>query len=348
MKDVKLSEYKPKSELEVKEHNIEKPKFPVINFHTHFWSKNWEEVDEDEVKNKINKHKKFGVNGIINLGSFWGKSLEGILDLTSDYRDWITVFGSVDVTKVADNDFQNYASSVIEKGYKKGMKGLKFYKEFGLRYRDNEGNLLKIDDKRFKPIWATAAKLDIPVLIHVADPKAFFKPLDGFNERFEELVQYPHWHFVGDEFPTFTELIEMMENLISNNRDTTFIIPHAGCYSENLAFVSDLLDRYSNMYIDISARINELGRQPYTARNFLIDYQDRIVFGTDGTENSLLYPYYYRFLETWDEYFDYGPGNNRWKIYGVGLPDEVLRKIYYENALKLVPSLKKMIPEKYL
>lgn len=340
MKDILLSQYHPKSELELEEHQVPKPKFPVINFHTHFWWGNWEKIDEEEVAAAVQTHKNYGVRGIVNLGSYCGESLDGILNLTASHREWFAIFGSVDVTKVGDRNFGKYASSIIEEGYKKGMRGLKFFKELGLHYRDSSGKLIRVDDKRLKPIWETAARLNIPVLIHIADPKAFFKPLDGSNERFEELNGHPNWLFVGDEFPSFDELMEMQENLLTENPDTTFVMAHVGCYVENLKFVSDQMDRHPNMNIDISARIAELGRQPYTARKFMIKYQDRILFGTDGSDKTLLYPYYYRFLETWDEYFEYGPNSmqGRWRIYGIGLPDPVLRKIYHENAIRLVPD----------
>jgi predicted TIM-barrel fold metal-dependent hydrolase len=174
---------------------------------------------------------------------------------------------------------------------------------------------------------------------------AFFSPIEGKNERFEELAGFPEWSFAEEEFFKFDELMDMQENLLSSNPDTTFVLAHFGSYSENLGFVAKQLDGHPNMYIDMAARLNELGRQPYTSRKFLMKYQDRVLFGTDSFPGSSIFPYYYRYLETWDEYFDYNNDidSGRWEIYGIGLPDEVLIKIYHANAVKLVPDLKKTL-----
>ena len=178
------------------------------------------------------------------------------------------------------------------------------------------------------------------MLIHTADPVAFFRPLDRFNERWDELHRRPDWHFYGPEFPSFEELIASLYRLIEAHPQTTFITAHVGCYPENLGFVSQMMDKYPNFYTDISARIAELGRAPYSARAWFIKYADRILFGTDQRPTIPMYQVHFRFLETADEYFDYAPGadippQGRWKIYGLYLPDEVLRKVYYENAARL-------------
>ena len=181
------------------------------------------------------------------------------------------------------------------------------------------------------------------MLFHIADPVAFFRPIDRFNERYEELGAHPDWSFCSPELYSFEQLMDMQENLISSYPDTTFVIAHGGSYSENLGYVGGQLDKYPNMYIDIAARIAEFGRQPYASRKFFSKYADRILFGTDSTPLGMDYPTYYRFLETWDEYFDYShseiPNQGRWKIYGVGLEDQVLEKIYQLNAGKLLNGL---------
>lgn len=341
MKDILLSEYLPVSELVVEQHEVTKPKFSVIDFHTHYSLNYFNNTGKDDIANEVRRLREYGVAGVVCLGNYWEKDLEEMIKVTSEYNNFFITFGSVDVTKVSDPNFSKYATSVIREGYKRGMRGLKFFKSLGLKSKDSSGKFIRPDDERLKPIWETAGELNIPVLIHIADPVAFFKPVDRYNERFEELNVYPDWSYASEEFFRFDELMEMQEILISSNRNTTFVIVHVGSMSENLKFVSQQLDRYPNMYVDISARIAELGRQPYTARKFMLKHQDRILFGTDGssTEDEL-YPYYYRFLETWDEYFDYYKSytQGRWKIYGIGLPEEVLRKIYYENAIKLVPE----------
>lgn len=196
------------------------------------------------------------------------------------------------------------------------------------------------DDERLAPLWDRAGELRIPVLIHVTDPVAFFRPLDRFNERWDELHRHPEWHFYGPEFPTFQTLIECLYNLIGSHPGTAFITAHVGCYPENLEFVSRMMDKYPNLYTDISARIAELGRAPYSAREWFIKYQDRILFGTDVSPTPDWYRIHFRFLETRDEYFDYSPqempGQGRWRIYGVYLPDEVLEKVYHRNAERLI------------
>jgi predicted TIM-barrel fold metal-dependent hydrolase len=206
-----------------------------------------------------------------------------------------------------------------------------------------------VNDDRLDPLWATAAELGLPVLIHVADPVAFFQPLDRFNERWEQLHRYPDWHFYptrpkgapdGPGFPSFDEIMEQFADLLSRHPRTTFIGAHVGCCAEDLGWVGQVLEACPNFNVDIGARIAELGRQPYTARDFFVRYQDRILFGTDAAADARVYRLYYRLLETRDEYFPYGigspPSSGRWMIYGLDLPDEVLNKVYRENARRLI------------
>jgi predicted TIM-barrel fold metal-dependent hydrolase len=206
-----------------------------------------------------------------------------------------------------------------------------------------------VDDARLDPLWAAAGELDVPVTIHVADPIAFFEPLDARNERWEELHQHPDWHFWpprqssgGEGFPSFDELVDGLEAVVARHPGTTFIGAHVGCAAEDLDRVSAMLDTYPNFNCDIAARVAELGRQPYTARAFMIRWQDRVLFGTDMAPDPAWYAVYYRFLETWDESFDYDadtdepPSQGRWQIHGLGLPPEVLEKIYRGNAERLI------------
>jgi predicted TIM-barrel fold metal-dependent hydrolase len=185
-----------------------------------------------------------------------------------------------------------------------------------------------------------AGELDLPVMIHVADPVAFFDPLDEYNERWEELHSHPDWHFPSPPNPPFQSIMDDLADLVNRHKDTTFIGAHVGCYSENLAWVGQLIEQSPNFYVDISARISELGRQPYTARRFIIEHSDRVIFGTDMGPDLESYRIYYRFLETDDEYFNYGtsdvPGQGRWYIYGLYLPDDVLEKIYHLNARQVL------------
>jgi predicted TIM-barrel fold metal-dependent hydrolase len=221
----------------------------------------------------------------------------------------------------------------------RGAEGLKIWKPFGLHVTDDRGVLARIDDPSLDPIWATAGELGLPVMIHIADPVAFFDPVDATNERWEELGANPEWSFPSPPFPNFSTLIDAFANLIRRHPGTTFIGAHVGCYAENLGWVSALLDECPNFIVDISARIGELGRQPYTSRRFFIRHADRILFGTDAGPDIETYGIYARFLESEDEYFNYGPdevpGQGRWQIYGLNLPRPVLDKVYHANAARL-------------
>ncbi len=238
-----------------------------------------------------------------------------------------------------EDDFSPSAAAFLEDQFRRGADGLKIYKSMGLTLRDRQGRLVHYDDDRLRPVFEVCARYNRPVLFHIADPTAFFKPLTPANERWEELQGHPTWHFHGPRYPAFTELMEEQDRFVGMYPDVRFQSAHVCSYSENLAYVAGLLDRHPNLSCDISARIAELGRVPRAARDFLVRYQDRVLFGTDGQPTREMYHTHFRFLETDDEYFDYGtspvPGQGRWCIYGLDLPEDVLRKIYRENALTL-------------
>jgi predicted TIM-barrel fold metal-dependent hydrolase len=219
-----------------------------------------------------------------------------------------------------------------------------------LREQITTGPLVAIDDRRFDPMWEACAANSMPVAMHIADPEAFFLPIDRYNERFEELDNHPSWSFYGRDFPPNKALLEARDRVLARHPKTTFVTLHVGNNAENLGYVGECLDRYPNMFVETAARIGELGRQPRTSRRFIDRYQDRVLFGTDavphGTETpqqifgEALYEIYFRFLETEDEYFDYAPApvppQGRWRIYGLGLPEPILRKVYHDNAARLL------------
>lgn len=341
-KEILLSEYLPKSELVVEKSDIKKPRFPVIDIHTHYGALLLGEHYEDvyDTAEQVEYLKQQGVRHIVNLDGLWGAELDRMLAKIHPYEDFILTFGTVDVTRLDERDFESYVKRTVKESKERGIKGLKFLKNVSLSLKDSNNKYIPVDDRRLKVIWETAAELDLPVLIHIADPTAFFKPIDEHNERYEELRNNPEWSFYGPQFFSFEQLMEMQENLLTDNPRTTFIVAHVGSYSENLSTVGSWLDRHPNMYVDTADRIAELGRQPYSTRKFFNRYRDRILLGTDSIPSDRKYPIYYRFSETWDEYFDYSdkkiPPQGRWKIYGLGLDDDVLEKFYYKNAERIL------------
>jgi predicted TIM-barrel fold metal-dependent hydrolase len=254
--------------------------------------------------------------------------------------------------RAAEANYSRTQVDLLEQAKRDGACGLKVLKTLGLYLRTNinEGSLIAVDDKRFDSLWDACGRLRLPVAIHVSDPIAFFLPTDKYNERYEELSNHPDWSFHGPGFPSNDELLAARNRVIARHPNTQFVALHAGNFAEDLGAVAEALDRYPNLHVDIAARIGELGRQPRTARRFFDRYQDRILFGTDAVPDGKetpqqifgdqLYEIYYRFLETEDEYFDYAPApvppQGRWRIYGLGLPAQILRKVYYNNAARLL------------
>jgi len=333
----------------------ERAKFPVIDAHNHLF----EEKDPDELVRIMDE---VGLQIFINVtGNTQFQFVES--GYTYRMRD-LGVFIDRYVKKhpgrfacftmsdfatcqdgvlIKDSGFADRVAAHLVRDVRRGALGLKVTKELGLRYRDDSGRLIPVDDERLGPVWECAGDLGVPVLIHTSDPAAFFLPADEKNEHFETLRRAPDWSFYGCGVSK-EELLEQRDRMIERHPNTTFICAHVANYPENLWYVSSFLDAHPNGCIDISARIDELGRQPYTAREFIMKYQNRILFGTDMPLRADIYRTYFRFLETRDEYFDHPDyvgvwGRSRWMIYGLGLPDGVLKKLYYENACRLIPGL---------
>lgn len=352
--DLLLRDYAPRTVLQLPDTTPERPRFPVIDAHNHLgsafgaFSGDWPNRPVSELIATMDES---GVQVVVDLDGQWGDVLAHEIERYVDvYPDRFLVFAGIDYENIpADPYFGETEARRLRASHAAGARGLKIWKPLGLRVRDRDARLVPIDDARLDPLWETAAELELPVLIHVADPVAFFTPLDRFNERWEELARHPDWHFyptrppgaAGDSgFPSFDELMGQFARMIQSHPRTTFIGAHAGCNAENLDWVAWLLDTCPNMSIDFSARIAELGRKPYSTREFFLTYQDRILFGTDAPPNRQMYQRHFRFLETRDEYFSYDgqpiPQQGRWQVYGLHLPDEVLRKIYLENARRLL------------
>ncbi len=336
-----IEDFEPRSELVLPEHPVAHAKFPVIDAHNHLSSFGEGGPLVRPADEMVREMDCLNIRAIADLNGSTGDELKHRLErLDLAYPGRFYTLCNVDWRGVGTPEFTARAVAALEADIRAGARGLKVFKRLGLNVRDQHGKLVLPDDPRIADIWDQAGALGVPVLIHTADPTAFFKPLDRFNERWDELHAHPDWHFYGPEFPSFEELITSLYRLIEAHPNTTFITAHVGCYAENLGFVSAMLDRYPNMYTDFSERLGEIGRQPYTAREWFIKYSDRILFGTDVTPAMDWYQTYFRCLESRDEYFAYGPGGGvprqgRWRIYGLYLPDDVLRKVYYDNAARL-------------
>ncbi len=336
--DLKLLDWRPKSQLVVKETKILKPKYPVIDIHNHLGDlKNTEKYLEE--MDKAGVWKCVSLDGNSKDDAF----IDHLKASRAVSKERLLVFFRPDFSKIDEPDFGRKEADRLEKAVKMGARGLKIAKNLGLTEKDKNGRIIPVDDPRIDPIWAKCAELGIPVMIHVSDPKAFFTPVDKYNERYDELGDHPNWSFYGDEFPSKDEILAQRNRVFARHPNTIFIGAHMGTLPEELHTVAMWLDIYPNFYVDIDARISDLGRQPRTARKFLIEYQDRVLFGTDTEPNAESYRIYYRFLETDDEYIDPSGGHHlqgRWMIYGVYLPDEVLEKIYNKNALKILAMFK--------
>jgi predicted TIM-barrel fold metal-dependent hydrolase len=341
---VLLADYRPRPALVTKTTPILQPRFPVIDAHNHLaapFGGGWDQRPVSELLDVLDQAR---VRTYVDLDGGWGEDiLHRHLDtIKAAAPERFIMFGGVDWSAWPEHGdrFGEWAAGRLRAQAARGAEGLKIWKGFGLNVRDHHAALVSVDDARLDIIWDTAAELHLPVLIHVADPVAFFDPLDAANERLEELLAHPDWQFPSPPFPAFNSIVAALANLVSRHPRTTFIGAHVGCYAENLGWVAQLLDRCPNLYVDFAARIGELGRQPYASRRFFIGYADRILFGTDMGPDLDTYRITYRFLESDDEYFRYDtgkiPGQGRWNIYGLYLPEAVLAKVYHQNAERIL------------
>jgi predicted TIM-barrel fold metal-dependent hydrolase len=341
---MELSNYRPCSSLVTRTTLVERPRFPAIDAHNHLgepFGGGWDKRPLTELLDLLDAA---GIRTYVDLDGGWGEDLLNahLEQFKIPAPERFQIFGGVDWSrwKEKGDKFPEWAAGRlwIQKG--RGAQGLKVWKSFGLHVRDHHDQLVKVDDPRLAPVWETAGEIGLPVMIHVADPVAFFNPLDEINERWEELHAHPDWHFPSPPFPPFQSIVGGLAELVARYPRTVFIGAHVGCYAENIGWVAALLDRCPNFNVDISARLGELGRQPYAARRFFLQYADRILFGSDMGPDPEAYRVIYRFLETDDEYFNYNadplPMQGRWNVCGLYLPDEVLEKVYFRNAERLL------------
>jgi predicted TIM-barrel fold metal-dependent hydrolase len=341
---MELEAFHPQAKLVTRVTRVKKPRFPAFDAHNHLgqdFGGGWDRKPLPELLDRLDQA---GIVRYVDLDGGWG---EQILNAHLDHFKQpapgrFLVFGGVDWSQwqAKGDGFPDWAASRLRIQKERGAEGLKIWKGLGLTIRDQLDRLVDVDDPRLVPIWESAGELGLPVVIHVADPVAFFDPVNETNERWEELGQHPDWTFTSPPGPPFLHILNGLANLVARHPSTTFIGAHVGCYAENLAWVGALLERCPNFQVDIAARIGELGRQPYTARRFFLKYSNRILFGSDMGPDPEAYRIMYRFLESDDEYFNYSPApvpqQGRWHIHGLYLPEDVLEKIYFGNAARIL------------
>jgi Amidohydrolase len=356
-----LAAYRPRSELVLDEHVPEVARYPAIDAHTHLgrWLSSWVGREGEwllgDVAEWLAATEALNVRGFVNLDGRSGDELEANLDrfdrahpgrfATFCHPDWALLGGA---------DWPDGIAEALKRSAAAGAAGVKVWKDLGLEIEDGDGAILMPDDPRLGPLWDTAAEVGIPVWWHVADPVAFFRPVDGRNEAYEQLLERPDWSFADPRFPRFERLITAMERVVAAHPATTFVAVHGGCYAENLGWVAGMLEQHPNFHIDIAARIAQLGRQPRAFRDLVVRFPDRVLFGTDTlpstpggyTSDTGLadgYRRHFRFLETADEHFPHDSeepsSGGRWRISGADLPDEALSAVYGGNAARLVPQL---------
>jgi len=330
-----LKDWKPTPMLHVPVHEVPRAKFYVIDVHNHVNDARGAEdkiIPPAEVVRQLDQA---NVKKVVVLTGGWGDKLQQVLDRTVKlYPDRFLVFTQMDWSKIDDPNFSAEMVAQLDDAVKRGARGLKVLKDWGLGVRDKSGKLVAIDDPRMDPVWEECGRLGVPVSIHSTDPEAFFTPTDAKNERYEELMHNPSWSFYGGDFPSKSALLEQRNHVIAKHPKTVFIALHVANWPENLDVVSEWLRKYPNMYVEFGAREAELGREPRRAKQFFNEFQDRIMFGTDAEPVPEMYANYFRWLETDDEYFPYWnyPEQGRWMIYGMKLPDAILEKVYHGNA----------------
>ena len=334
---VTVDEYEPRNTLVVPEHIVTSARFPFVDVHGH---QNGTRMSSADVDRLIGEMDELNMAVMVNLSGGSGANLAtGLENMTRDHPGRFVFFANVDFRGVGGPGWGERAAAQLEADVAAGAAGLKIFKGLGLSNLDTDGNRIPVDDPRLDPVWAKAGELGITVLIHSADPAEFWQPYDRFNERWLELTLRPRRIQPPGRSAPFEQIIGEQHNLFRRHPNTKFVSSHLGWMGHDLARLGTLLDEIPNMYVGLGAVIYELGRQPRFARDWLIAYQDRVLMGKDSY-NQEEYHTYFRVFETADDYFDYYRRYHAfWQMYGLDLPDEVLRKIYYQNALDLVPAI---------
>jgi uncharacterized protein len=333
---ISFEDYQPKSTLVVPEHPVTRAKFPFIDVHNHQRGN----MTPDRLEKLVKEMDALNMRIMVNLSGGYGDRLKATIDnMKGRYPDRFVVFCNLNFNNIDDPRWSKHAVQQLEEDVKNGAQGLKIFKNLGMDLKDSQGKRVRTDDPRFDPVWAACGRLKIPVLIHTGEPAPFFQPHDKHNERWLELKQIPSRARPPEKYPSWETIMGEQHNVFGKHPNTTFINAHLGWLGGNLGELGRLMDKYPNMMTEIGAVLAELGRQPRHARQWFIRYQNRVMFGKDSYEPSEYYTYF-RVLETADEYFDYYRRRHAfWQMYGLDLPDIVLKKLYYKNALRVIPGL---------
>ena len=334
-----IVDYRPESTLEVPEHPVPRARYPVVDFHGHPRGYSTQE-GLDELLGHMDR---LNIGVMMVANSVEGEDLRRAMSAIRAHptmNNRVAVMTGIDFDGVGEPGWADRAVAQLEGDAEAGAVAIgEVSKGLGLRYTKADGSRLAIDDPALDPVWEAAARLGLPVFIHTADPAEFFEPFDYTNERWLELALFPNRRYPQDEYPSFEELADERDNLFRRHPETTFVTAHLGWHAHDLERLAEVLDAFPNVHTEMGAVLYELGRQPRAARAFFERYQDRILFGKDSFQPDES-PYYWRVLETDDEYFDYYRDYHAyWKLYGMNLPDDVLRKVYYGNAVRLIPAL---------
>ena len=332
-----VEEYEPVSTLRVPQHLLTHSKFPFIDVHNHQWT-----MPIQNLGKLVTEMDSLNMAVMVNLSGFRGKYLEWSLDnVNNHFPKRFVLFLNINFERLDDAGWPDETLKMMDEAVKQGVRGLKVYKGLGLTDKDNNGKRIAIDDRRLDPIWAKCGALGIPVLIHSGEPNSFWNPKDKYNERWLELKQEPSRYRSPKEYPSFDSIMSEQHHVFRKHPETKFIDAHLGWYGNDLEKLGKLFDEMPNVYTELGAVLAELGRQPRFARNWMIKYQDRVMMGKDTYKKEEYYTYF-RVLETDDEYFDYYRKRHaHWKMYGLALPDSVPQKVYYKNALGVIPGIDK-------
>jgi predicted TIM-barrel fold metal-dependent hydrolase len=334
-----ILDYRPKSTLVAPVHMVKTAKFPAIDYHGHPQGLLG---SEEGVNNLIASLDSLNVRMMVAADNMSGDRLKNalaVINASPKAKDRVRVLAGINFQNVGPG-WAEKAVAQLEADIAAGAVGVgEVGKGFGLSTRKADGSRLKLDDPELDPVWDAAARLNIPVFIHTADPQEFFEPIDYTNERWLELSLFPERRYPNDKFPKFEEVMAERDNLFRKHPKTKFVAAHMGWHANDLGRLAKMMDQMPNLYTEVGAVLYDIGRQPRAAHDFFVKYQDRILFGKDSFQPEE-YPYYWRVFETRDDYFDYYRGYHAfWKLYGIDLPDSVLKKVYYQNALKLTPKL---------